>query len=386
MSQPDKPDTPDGSDDRSIASQSLRQLQSMLPQDAVVRRAMVSGHWREIEKWQADLKRIEPFSKSVAASLTNPLLPGLSGLASLQGRSVASLSLHADIFKERQAVLDMWDRSAVAQLQRSFQDMGTLHHAAFFASLQKQQESWRALLPSLQRTVDRLGASGVLSSLINDTSGSFVRSQLAASAYAKWFNDHMDPDRYQRIAEQFEKQLNVTGSLEVFEAEDMVAATAALKDVHASPPKISGMREFFETLVAAIAKQPDETTRALMALVVHKMVEWLCSAIVGFYVGQWMMQVQALAPRQAVKVIKEEARKEIEPLELLSEFRVVRSKTLVLRLNPNIRSPALGSLQLGAVVQLVRKDSDFSLVVWQDQASGYQIQGWVLNRYLVRLY
>lgn len=64
----------------------------------------------------------------------------------------------------------------------------------------------------------------------------------------------------------------------------------------------------------------------------------------------------------------------------LADHRYVSVKSLVMRLNPNARSPKIASLTYGQVVRLEKKVGDFALVVW---VSGeVELQGWVFARYL----
>ena len=94
------------------------------------------------------------------------------------------------------------------------------------------------------------------------------------------------------------------------------------------------------------------------------------------------MVVKIPMTAEGLKAIKETAREVAGAPYLLSDYRYVSAKVLVVRQNPRARSPEIGRLQFGKPVKVIQKGNDFSLVLWTDRESGVEIQGWVFSRYL----
>ena len=135
-------------------------------------------------------------------------------------------------------------------------------------------------------------------------------------------------------------------------------------------------------IAAALSAQQNPTLKARLCL----FFIWLVGTIAAGYIQAIVsQQVTSSAPKsqpEAVKSIKVAARSATGSTELLIEYRFVSARAVNVRLNPRARSPKLAELPFGSAVRLLRKDGDFALVVWTDQSSGAEIQGWVFARYL----
>lgn len=87
------------------------------------------------------------------------------------------------------------------------------------------------------------------------------------------------------------------------------------------------------------------------------------------------------SPQEIKKNIKAIAHKS-SPHDQLENLRYVNATTLNVRLNPRAQAPKIGELNFGNVVNILKKDKDFTLVEWTGQDSEVKIQGWVFSRYL----
>ncbi|WP_117234763.1 SH3 domain-containing protein [Vibrio maerlii] len=84
------------------------------------------------------------------------------------------------------------------------------------------------------------------------------------------------------------------------------------------------------------------------------------------------------------KVINEQVVSSVTDRQQLNTFRFVSTDTLNVRTEASMKSKVLGYFHYGYVVNIVRKEKNWSLVEWVDQESELKISGWVHTRYLKR--
>jgi predicted outer membrane protein len=159
-------------------------------------------------------------------------------------------------------------------------------------------------------------------------------------------------------------------------------AARAAEDITQSAASKADLQVAVNMMVSAIEKQQNPAVKVLLWLYFKKVLEILISGAVGAVMGYYGNILLAQSPQGETKAVKEIARQAVGSLELLSEYRYVATKVLVVRQNPRARSPQVGHLTFGRAVQLIKKDRGFALVVWTDPDSDATIQGWVFARYL----
>lgn len=142
------------------------------------------------------------------------------------------------------------------------------------------------------------------------------------------------------------------------------------------------LKEAVDQIIAAIQAQQNPTVQLMLLLFFRKMLDWLIAGAIGAVMGYYAPQVLYKSPQAASKAVKEIAHEAIGAPELLVEYRYISAKVLIVRQNPRALSPEVGQLSFGKVVKLVKKDKDFTLVLWTNRESGVEIQGWVFSRYL----
>lgn len=111
-------------------------------------------------------------------------------------------------------------------------------------------------------------------------------------------------------------------------------------------------------------------------------MDLLITGAIGAAMGHYAPVVLGESPQAAKKAVQENARAAVGSPQLLVEYRYVSAKVLIVRQNPRARSPEVGRLSFGKTVKLLEKEKDFSLVLWTDEESGAEIQGWVFSRYI----
>lgn len=137
-----------------------------------------------------------------------------------------------------------------------------------------------------------------------------------------------------------------------------------------------------ERIIAAIQVQQKPVIQIMLLAFFLKVMDWLIAGAIGATMGHYSPAVLGEPPQAAKKAVKEIAREVAGAPDLLSDYRYVSAKVLVVRQNPRARSPEIGRLQFGKPVMVIQKNSDFSLVLWKDRESGAELQGWVFSRYL----
>jgi len=86
--------------------------------------------------------------------------------------------------------------------------------------------------------------------------------------------------------------------------------------------------------------------------------------------------------RTATKIIQRTIIKTEIPRNFLAEYRFITADVLIVRLEGKRKSKIVGKLYFGQVVQLIRKNKNWSLVEWKDEDNDVFIRGWVFTRYL----
>jgi hypothetical protein len=141
-------------------------------------------------------------------------------------------------------------------------------------------------------------------------------------------------------------------------------------------------QEAVDRIIAAIEKEKKPSVRLMLWLVFRKVMDWVIAAAIGTVFSYYQPLVLGEPPQAAKKAINETARAAVASPELLAEYRYVSAKLLIVHQNPRALSPEVARLAFGKPVKLLKKDKDFALVVWMDQESGAEVQGWVFARYL----
>ena len=164
------------------------------------------------------------------------------------------------------------------------------------------------------------------------------------------------------------------GDSEEQEAELVVQSIGTATDAN--------INDAVERIVAAIQLQQNPAVQLMLWVFFRKVMDWVIAGAIGAAMGHYAPAVLGETPQAAKKAVKEIALEVAGAPDLLSDYRYVSAKMLVVRQNPRARSPELGRLQFGKPVKVIQKINDFSLVLWTDRESGVEIQGWVFSRYL----
>lgn len=144
------------------------------------------------------------------------------------------------------------------------------------------------------------------------------------------------------------------------------------------------IQDAVEKIIAAIQLQQKPYVQLMLWLFFRKVMDWLVAGAIGAAMGHYAPTILGESPQAAKKAVKEIARDVAGATELLSDYRYVSAKVLVVRQNPRARSPEVGRLQFGKPIKVIQKSKDFALVQWTDKESGAEIHGWVFARYLGR--
>ncbi|MDR7091758.1 ABC-type tungstate transport system substrate-binding protein [Cellvibrio fibrivorans] len=120
----------------------------------------------------------------------------------------------------------------------------------------------------------------------------------------------------------------------------------------------------------------------LLFPVILVIVSSVLNPIADFYVKK---ELKNNEKRQIEKELRTNvARMEIDK-SYLSAFKMVSASVLNVRKSATKKSPVLGTLYFGNVVEVIEKHRSWTLISWRDSESGTAIQGWVYSRYLKRL-
>lgn len=164
-------------------------------------------------------------------------------------------------------------------------------------------------------------------------------------------------------------------------------AQGQVESVSTTAERASDLQSAVDQIVAAIATQHKPQIQFALWIYFRPLIWCIVSAtvtaLVTIAVNNYMASSQEPAsPREITKHVKEIVHAAGTTSNMLDELRYISAKTVFIRLNPRAKSPALGELKLGTVVRIVKQQKDFALILWQDNESGAQIQGWVFARYL----
>ena len=161
--------------------------------------------------------------------------------------------------------------------------------------------------------------------------------------------------------------------LETKQAAESIARTTANQE---------SIQKAVERIVIAIQAQQKPTVQLMLWLFFRKVLELLIAGAIGAAMGHYAPAVLGESPQAAKKAIQANARVAVGSAEILAEYRYISAKVLIVRRNPKARSPEVGRLPFGRPVKILKKEQDFSLVIWTDEDSGSEIQRWVFSRYL----
>ena len=142
------------------------------------------------------------------------------------------------------------------------------------------------------------------------------------------------------------------------------------------------LQESIEKIISAIQSQQEPTVQLVLWLFFRKVMDWLIAGAIGAVMGYYAPTLLDKSPQATKKALEETVRTAVGSADLLADYRYVRSDLLIVRQSPRARSPEIGRLTFGKAVKLLRKEKDFSFVLWTDIESGAEIQGWVFSRYL----
>lgn len=163
------------------------------------------------------------------------------------------------------------------------------------------------------------------------------------------------------------------------ERDEAQAAADSISKAATAEPTLQGA---VDQILAAIQAQKKPAVQVMLLFIFKKMLDYLIAGAIGVVMGYYAPTVLGDSPQAAAKSVKEVAREVVGAPELLVDYRYVSTKVLIVRQNPRALSPEVARLTFGKPVKLVKKEKDFTLVVWSDKESGAEIQGWVFARYL----
>lgn len=169
-----------------------------------------------------------------------------------------------------------------------------------------------------------------------------------------------------------------------FEADegDKQEAKQAAEFITGAAVDQESLQEAVDRIVAAIQAQKKPTVQLMLWLFFRKVMDWLIGAAIGAAMSHYAPGVLGESPQAAKKAVEQTARVAVGAPELLVEYRYVSAKVLIVRQNPKAMSPEIARLTFGKSVKLLKKDKNFALVLWTDNESGAEVQGWVFARYL----
>lgn len=169
---------------------------------------------------------------------------------------------------------------------------------------------------------------------------------------------------------------------------------ACFKDLSASLKEQTNFQGLLAEIFAQTARLQPKLQAAVLAylllpllLFLRRMWEQAPGAVLGAALGVAAAQYlsttnSSTSPQEILKNTRQIAREAVSSPALLKDFRFVRAEILVVRLNPRIQSPKLGTLKDGSVVQVLKREGPFSLIEWVDHDRSASLHGWVLSRYL----
>ena len=171
-----------------------------------------------------------------------------------------------------------------------------------------------------------------------------------------------------------------------FEAdeEELQVAVKAVHDITQVAVAELTLKEAVDQIIVTIEAQQHPAIRLLFWLYFKKLIELLIAGAIGAVMSHYAPNVLGQSPRADTKAVKEIARQAVGAPGLLMEYRYVSAKVVIVRQNPKARSPELTRLAFGKPVKLLKKEKDFTLIVWSDKEAGVEIQGWVFSRYLAK--
>jgi len=169
-----------------------------------------------------------------------------------------------------------------------------------------------------------------------------------------------------------------------YESDDAVTkdAEVAAESIARAASVEPTFKDAVDQIIEAIQAQKNPTVQLLLFLFFRKVLDWMIAGAIGTVMGIYVPPMLVESPQAASKAFKAAAREVVGVPELLVEYRYVSAKVLIVRQNPRGLSPEVGRLKFGNAVKIVKKDKDFTLVIWTETNSGATIQGWVFSRYL----
>ena len=173
-------------------------------------------------------------------------------------------------------------------------------------------------------------------------------------------------------------------NLSAYEASEEVKreAAAAAQLITQAASAEPTLKEAVDQIIFAIQAEQKPAVQLMLFLFFRKLLDWLIAGAIGTAMAYYAPPLLNESPQATTKAVKEKAREAVGVPELLVDYRYIAAKVLIVRQNPRARSPAVGQLTFGKLVKLVKKEKDFTLVLWTDKESGTELQGWVFSRYL----
>jgi hypothetical protein len=188
-----------------------------------------------------------------------------------------------------------------------------------------------------------------------------------------------------RIAEEFKAYvLDDSDDVEVA-ANDIAPygelARSQLTEVTLSPASIEALVSAF---MVAYEKLPTVRDKKIFATYIYPVIIGLIFSCINPYSDFKVKQELESANHKTEKAVQQAARSSGAPPHVLASFRFVTAQSLTVRVNPRIKSPAIGTLRFSQPVEILKKDRDWTLVHYSDTENEIELQGWVLSRYLKR--
>lgn len=143
------------------------------------------------------------------------------------------------------------------------------------------------------------------------------------------------------------------------------------------------VEQYINSLINEIRSLKDPVLQRVLAWLVYPLIVGLVlsaiNPVTDYYIKETLKGGER---RQIVKDVSKAITKKISNKTYLSSFRVVTATSLNVRKLASRKADVVGTLCLGDVVEVVEKDRNWSLVIWQDSESDALVRGWVFSRYL----
>ena len=211
-----------------------------------------------------------------------------------------------------------------------------------------------------------------------------LQQQVAIPAALSQLVDKLD--QAARAAEAAGAGQESFDGLELEQREQAAATLEALvHEAERAPDAYAQVDRLFEAIKSTQDTKLQRLLWSILVPVLIGLVMAMVTPVSDFYVKKWL---EGSSSRQeSTKVIKQEARRAVDDVRLISDYRFVdiaKEKPLVVRTKPSAKAPRVGELRFSQVVYVVETTSkkDFTLVEWRSDDGTASLKGWVFSRYL----